>query len=104
MFLWLSLRDGSADAAGTPCDEGAAAGEFFGQIKNRLGHNFFLLVGGPMKGRNICTLRFRCEVNRSDAKVSYKRIPKLRNRSTSDTAEVNIPPDFITVFALSRRD
>jgi hypothetical protein len=53
MFLWLSLRDGSADAAGTPCGEGAAAGEFFGQIKNRLGHNFFLLLGGAGEGSKI---------------------------------------------------
>ena len=56
MFLWLSLRDGSADAAGTPCDEGAAAGEFFGQIKNRLAHNFFLLLGGLVKGRKYMYL------------------------------------------------
>jgi hypothetical protein len=53
------LRDGSADAAGTPYDEGAAAGEFFGQIKNRLAHNFFLLLGGLVKGRKYMDLKIQ---------------------------------------------
>jgi hypothetical protein len=39
-----------------PVTEGAAAREFFGQIKNRLAHNFFLLLGGLVKGRKYMYL------------------------------------------------